>query len=963
MLIERIRGRIRRVAGLTLLVLQACVPGVKATAGPTPEGEEPPPERPAADSSATPQDTLKPTPNPQPVQRAPAVPATLALARGWMPLAATGIPAFLARHPQWDGRGVLIAILDSGIDPGAPGLDSTTTGRPKLLDLRNFSSEGRVELVPVAPSRDSVGLGGRRLAGMSRVRGLAATGPWFIGALQERTLGDPPAADLNDNGTDADTLLVVVTRASDGWVLFADTDGDGSLSNESPIHDYLGARETFGWHRPGAAAPLRLAVNFSEARPAGAGTAMPPLLDLVFDTEAHGTHVAGIAAGHRLGGIAGFDGAAPGAQLLGLKISRNDFGGLTTTGSVVAALDYAIRFAAARSLPLVVNMSFGVGNEREGAARLDRLLDSMLTAHPEVVFVTSAGNDGPGLSTVGFPGSMRRAITVGATQPAAFFLPPGVARPRTDPLLFFSSRGGELAKPDVVAPGTAYSSVPGWNVGEEFKSGTSMASPHIAGVVALLLSGLAEQHRAASSETMRRALAASARVPAGQTGVDAGAGLPEVEAAWQVLQGTSPLGEFEVEFADRPGLSAGFALSARADTALRFRIRRLSGKEPVPVLLSSSASWLAAPASLTLDSAETLVTLLQRPPDQPGVYSGTVTATAPGVSGPLFRMVSTIVVPEARSPVPIRVGEKLSPGAERRVVFAADSGRPFRVRMATAGRGETLIAALHQPGGAPIFGDNGIPGGPDSAAAIFDVDGRDARAGLYEAVAVAPPGTAAAVTIAVDHAPVGLRLEGARDSLRVTAAALADSAVVGRLRFGLLGGEQRMTVSGEGGADVRVPVAMPAWARQLVVDLELDPEVWPDFTDFGLTALDAGGRILDKSPANYAHSRLSVALPHPLPANAMIMLSPGFAEPGSRERWSGRLTIRLQADGPVALAAREGDEFQLQRRGTMAFHAALGEVPWQLPAGYQPLGLFLVESAGLTWTWELPLGSSPTARP
>jgi hypothetical protein len=57
---------------------------------------------------------------------------------------------------------------------------------------------------------------------------------------------------------------------------------------------------------------------------------------------------------------------APGAQLLGLKIANDAQGGISTTGSMLRAVDYAITFAHQRSMPLVLNMSFGVGNEAEG---------------------------------------------------------------------------------------------------------------------------------------------------------------------------------------------------------------------------------------------------------------------------------------------------------------------------------------------------------------------------------------------------------------------------------------------------------------------------------------------------------------------------------------------------------------------------------------------------------------------
>jgi subtilisin family serine protease len=871
-----------------------------------------------------------------------------------MPLLATGVPAFLSAHPTWDGRGVLIAILDSGVDPGVPGLDSTSTGRPKLLDVRDFSGEGRVELTPIVPQGDAVVVMGQRLTGFGRMRALAASGPWYGGALRERLLGLPPASDLNDNGLDSDTLAVVVGKASDGWLLFADTDGDGSFANERPVHDYLMARERFGWHRPGGAPLLTLAANVSES-------ARGLELALVFDTEAHGTHVAGIAAGHGIGAVAGFDGVAPGAQLLGLKISRNDFGGLTTSGSVLAALDYALRFAAARRLPLVVNMSFGVGNEREGTARLDGLLDSALAAHPEVVFITAAGNDGPGMSTIGFPGSMRRGITVGATQPAAFFTPPGRGAPRgPDPLLFFSARGGELGKPDLVAPGTAYSTVPGWNFGEEFKSGTSMASPHVAGLAAILLSAAQAQGRSVNAEDLRRALAGGARPLPGQGTLAAGAGIPNLEEAWRVLQSPAPAATFDVELADHPGSSASYQIGG-ADSLVRFRIRRTRGSGSLELTLHSEVPWLSGPATVTLDGPESIVTLTQRPPVEAGVHSGAVTATAAGIAGPIFRLLSTVVIPEARQAGPVRVGARLAPGTERRAFFAADSGRPFRVRMATRVPGENLIAALHQPGGSPILGENGIPGGADTAAAVYDIDGRDALRGYYEAVAVAPPGSSATINIAIDHAPVGLALAAVPgDSVAITIRPLGDSAIAGRLNLGLLGGEQSVAVSGAGGGDVRVPFRLPPWARQLIVDLELDPEQWSHFTDFGLTALDSAGRILDKAPANYAHSRLSVALaPGAGDQDAAIVLAPGFAEPGSSEQWAGRVTIRLYADHPVAIETREGDEFTLADQQRMVFHARLGEPPWPLPEAFRPLGLLLVEAGGISWTWEWPIPRVP----
>jgi tripeptidyl-peptidase-2 len=325
-------------------------------------------------------------------------------------------------------------------------------------------------------------------------------------------------------------------------VLFADTDGDRSLAGEKPVHDYLLSRETFGWAPRGRRPRVTIAANFAN----GAGE---PELDLVFDINGHGSHVAGIAAGNDLYGVAGFDGVAPGSQLLGLKIANSAHGGITTTGSMVRALDYAVRFAEARRLPLVLNMSFGVGNEIEGQARIDSMIDSLLAARPSLVFIISAGNDGPGLSTIGFPGSARRAIGVGATLPGTFLPPDRTGARRDDQLAYFSSRGGELAKPDIVTPGLAYSAVPRWNIGHEIAQGTSMAAPYAAGLGALLVSGLAQEKRPIDSRAIKQALMVTARPLAGATFVDEGTGLPDLEPAYRWLIGGRPVPEIMVRVA------------------------------------------------------------------------------------------------------------------------------------------------------------------------------------------------------------------------------------------------------------------------------------------------------------------------------------------------------------------------------------------------------------------------------
>src|SRR5207244_2193777 len=100
---------------------------------------------------------------------------------------------------------------------------------------------------------------------------------------------------------------------------------------------------------------------------------------------------------------------------------------------------------------------------------------------------------------------------------------------------WWSSRGGELAKPDFVTPGVAFSAVPRWDTGNEIKGGTSMAAPHAAGLAACLISAMLQEGRRVSAAEVAQALRASAVPFAGATAVDEGAGMPRLDAAYRWL--------------------------------------------------------------------------------------------------------------------------------------------------------------------------------------------------------------------------------------------------------------------------------------------------------------------------------------------------------------------------------------------------------------------------------------------
>lgn len=221
----------------------------------------------------------------------------------------------------------------------------------------------------------------------------------------------------------------------------------------------------------------------------------PVLFDDVFtdppedpqsDGQGHGTHVSGIstAIGDNETGVRG---VAPDASLAGAKV-LNDFGG-GTFASVMAGIERAIEWSQTEEWadrPVVLNMSLGAtaSGDRENDP-LAQLINEAVTVHG-IFVATSAGNSGPGQGTVGTPAVAEHAAAVAATDHW------DTVDPSDDEIASFSSRGdpngppGQSDKPDIAAGGVfVNSTIPGG--GYARFSGTSMASPQVAGAAAVLL--------------------------------------------------------------------------------------------------------------------------------------------------------------------------------------------------------------------------------------------------------------------------------------------------------------------------------------------------------------------------------------------------------------------------------------------------------------------------------------------
>ncbi|MFI7491825.1 S8 family serine peptidase [Micromonospora echinaurantiaca] len=234
------------------------------------------------------------------------------------------------------------------------------------------------------------------------------------------------------------------------------------------------------------------------------------------DGHGHGTHVAATIAGSGAASDGLRKGVAPGARLLVGKVL--DDGGSGYESAIIAGMEWAVHSGAK-----VVNMSLG-GGPTDGTDPMSEALND-LTAQTGALFVVAAGNEGAA-RTVGAPGAATAALTVGAVD-------------RADQLADFSSRGPRIGdsglKPEITAPGVgivaarAAGTGMGAPVGEAYTgaSGTSMATPHVAGAAAIL----AQEHPDWTAGQLKDALVSTAKGNPELTVYEQGGGRVDVPRA------------------------------------------------------------------------------------------------------------------------------------------------------------------------------------------------------------------------------------------------------------------------------------------------------------------------------------------------------------------------------------------------------------------------------------------------
>ncbi|MFD9608265.1 S8 family serine peptidase [Streptomyces sp. NPDC059083] len=474
----------------------------------------------------------------------------------------TGAVDFVEDHPKADGRGVTIGILDSGVDLGHPALQKTTTGERKIVDwvtatdpLTEGDGTWRAQVTPVTGPVFTA----------SAQSWKAPAGSYQFSRFSEAvTAGGDPKGDVNRDGDTTDVFGLLYDPAA--GTVRVDTDQNNDFTDNAPMKPYKDGNQVgyFGTDNPATEvvekSPFVVEIRKDVPMDPLGGTWVGQKRDFVnigLVESSHGTHVAGITAAHGLFG-GKMNGAAPGAKIVSARACTWS-GGCTNTALTEGMTDLVVN----RGVD-IVNMSIGgLPQQNDGDNVRSRLYTRLIDQYG-VQLVISAGNEGPGINTIGDPGLADKVISVGAAVSrdtwAANY---GSAVTKKYAMFPFSSRGPREDggfTPTITAPGSAVNTIPTWQPGSGVPeagytlpagygmlNGTSMSSPQAAGASALLISAAKQKGIALSPLALRTALTSTAQRIPGVAAHEQGSGLMDIEEAWESIKDGATAHDYKVE--------------------------------------------------------------------------------------------------------------------------------------------------------------------------------------------------------------------------------------------------------------------------------------------------------------------------------------------------------------------------------------------------------------------------------
>jgi len=491
---------------------------------------------PLEDPQPGPEGQASPNPQPAPGQATPRD-------NPYMPVGETGAAQFTATNPTYDGRGTTIGIVDSGVDLDHPSLQTTSTGERKITDWVTATDPFTDDDPTWVNMADQVS--GATFTYKDVSYTAPAAGSYRVGIFNERDprLGGEVGNDVNRDRNPAGSkgTFAVLWNATSNTV-FVDANQNRDFSDELAMTDYNVRYDvgTFGKDDP--------ATEIREAMPFVVQTdGKNKVVNIGIVSGAHGSHVAGITAANSM--FEGkMSGAAPGAKIKSVRVC------LFITGCTSHALIEGMIFLAKQGNVDVINMSIGgLPALNDGNNTRAVLYDRLIETYKVQMFI-SAGNSGAGLNTIGDPSVASKVMSVGSyISKSTWQSNYGSDSEYAHNMHPFSSRGPREDggfKPQIIAPGSAISTVPTWQPGGPVAgtyvlppgyamfNGTSMASPQAAGAAALLVSAAKQAGVQYQPAQLRQAINSSARFIGGYQAYEQGNGLMDVGASWDMLQNT-----------------------------------------------------------------------------------------------------------------------------------------------------------------------------------------------------------------------------------------------------------------------------------------------------------------------------------------------------------------------------------------------------------------------------------------
>lgn len=629
---------------------------------------------------------------------------------GLLPKRETQIEAFLRKYPHYNGDGTLIAIFDSGIDPGAPGFEKTPSGKRKVIDVIDCSGCGDVDTsttVTMNTEDNTIeGCTGRKLkipenwtnpsgnyfVGSKRLYSLFPSSPLRRVKNEKKEKKWDPAQKLamakansrlveletGSAKTEMEKLELENAKATvealkkieekyddcgpvydcvvfnDGieWKACIDTSEVGELAECKVMSSFHLHGE---YTRFGDDDMVNYAFNVMEDG---------KKLSIITNSSSHGTHVASIASAYfedqpELNGI------APGAQIISMQIGDNRVEGMETGTALIRAMKIAIE----RGVD-VINLSYGESAKWCNSGRIIEMMHKVVTEH-NIIFLSSAGNNGPAISTMGEPGASEYIIGVGAyVSPAMMVAGYSLLDKPPANQYTWSSVGPTLDGAlgvCITAPGGAITSVPNWTLSKsQLMNGTSMSSPNACGGIAVLLSALKKEHIEYSPRSIRRSLENTASKIEGLSNLVQGYGLHQVDDAFEYMKKLSKIKiskylSFKVQYG---GNKRGIYLRELKDfnTPDKYHVtikpefhkdtdNTLKVDFNLKLCLVSDQPWVSCPSHLDMNNGLRTINLeIKKNSLKPGVHYAEICGydLSNIELGPVFRVPITVVVPENR---------------------------------------------------------------------------------------------------------------------------------------------------------------------------------------------------------------------------------------------------------------------------------------------------------------------------